>query len=113
MQALFDAGADINAVDNKNSTALILASSRRQDAVVRFLLDHGADVNTRSEDLGSAIEAARLARDGDMSPPSSPRGSPVDNENVIAMLLEAGVRDYKQTAGWIDPSPSADVLHTD
>ena len=60
---MLDAGADISAVDGENKTALILASSRGNDDVVRLLIDLGADVNIHSKSLGTAIEAARLTRD--------------------------------------------------
>lgn len=113
MQALFDAGANINAVDSENRTALILVSSRGEDAVVRFLLDFGADVNIRSKSLGTAIEAAHSAK-RILRPYNSFRLSLLlDTRNIVAMLLEAGVRDYRRTAGWMDPLLSADVLHID
>jgi len=86
MQALLDADADINAVDDENNTALILASSTGKDAVVRFLLDLGADVNIRSNVLGTAIEAARLARDDERERSGYCKYA----ENIITMLLEAG-----------------------
>jgi ankyrin repeat protein len=84
MQTLFDAGTDINAVDDKNSTALMLAASRGEDDIVRFLLDLGADVNIRSKVLGTAIEAARATREKTWTRPGI--------ENVILMLLEACAR---------------------
>lgn len=102
MQALFDAGADINAVDSRGRTALILASSRGKDEVVRFLLNLGADVNIRSKDLGTAIEAARSAKNEGRPYDSSSPSTLLDTRNIIAMLLEAGVRDYRQTAGWME-----------
>lgn len=63
VDALCNVGAYINAVDGQNRTALILASSRGEDVVVRFLLDLGADVNIQSKVVGTAIEAARATRE--------------------------------------------------
>lgn len=86
---MFAAGADFNAVNGENTTALILASFGGKDAVVRFLLDPGADVNIRSNVLGTAIEAVRLARDDE----GERSGSRTGAEDIMTMLLEAGARD--------------------
>lgn len=43
-QAALDAGADPNALNAKGRTALIEACSKRSVAIVRLLLQHGADV---------------------------------------------------------------------
>lgn len=64
IQALLDAGADINAVDIEGRTALILASSRGKDDIVRFLLDFGADVSIRSRNLGTLKQLGRREIEG-------------------------------------------------
>ncbi|NIM59890.1 MAG: serine hydrolase [Candidatus Aminicenantes bacterium] len=48
VEALLDSGADINARDEQNQTALHLAAGRGHTAVVKLLLEHGADVNARN-----------------------------------------------------------------
>src|SRR5882757_9645926 len=47
MRQLMTAGADVNASNNFNSTALMWCSNNLEK--VRLLLDKGADVNTRSK----------------------------------------------------------------
>lgn len=42
---LIDEGADISAVDNKESTPLHRAAEREDEAVVRLLIDEGADTS--------------------------------------------------------------------
>jgi ankyrin repeat protein len=48
VEALLDSGADINARDERNQTALHHAASRGQTAAVKLLLERGADVNARN-----------------------------------------------------------------
>ena len=45
----WNANANVNAADNKGNTALHAAVTHRDPAVVRFLVDHGADVNRQNQ----------------------------------------------------------------
>jgi ankyrin repeat protein len=59
IQFLLDDGADINAwCDEIHGTALHQAATNGMEHIVRFLVDRGADVNTRRGNDGSALEAA-------------------------------------------------------
>ncbi len=49
LQMLVELGADVTAVNAAGDTALHRAASKRFDAVVRFLADHGASLNARDE----------------------------------------------------------------
>ena len=48
VEALLDSGADINARDEQNQTALHLAASRGHTPIVKLLLERGADVNAKN-----------------------------------------------------------------
>ena len=52
---LIDAGADVNAKDNKGATALIRASWEGNLELAELLLKHGADVNARNDDGCTAL----------------------------------------------------------
>lgn len=55
---LIDKGADVNAVDNKGTTPLILAVKKNSLAMVRLLLERGADVNLRDKHKKNAMSYA-------------------------------------------------------
>ena len=60
VQALLDAGADINVKDNEGGlTALIVAAALGQTDVVKVLLDAGADVNARDAVGETALRKAQ------------------------------------------------------
>jgi ankyrin repeat protein len=86
---LLQAGTDVNATDDWNRTALILASSKGNEAIVQLLLSFGADVNHRSEQHVTALGAARTE--------SSSYHDRISEtfERIIEMLREAGARDEK------------------
>lgn len=57
-ECLITLGAEVNGADSSGFTALIAAASRGDDAMVRLLLRHGADVDHRGS-CGTAAEVAR------------------------------------------------------
>lgn len=59
--SLIDHGANVNAVEPSGLTPLVGAASSGDDAMVRLLLDHGADPNARAS-CGSPLEVARANR---------------------------------------------------
>lgn len=60
-QELLRRGADVNARDPWDTTALMLAAGKGHAAVVRLLLRHGAEVNAQDSSGRSALMAAALA----------------------------------------------------
>ena len=47
MELLLARGADVNVKDNKNQTALMVASQNGHREIVELLLAKGADINAR------------------------------------------------------------------
>jgi ankyrin repeat protein len=60
IQRLLDKGLDINAANNQGQTALHGAAMRGSNAIVRFLVDHGARVDARSKPAGARGEDGPL-----------------------------------------------------
>ncbi|RFU76297.1 multiple ankyrin repeats single kh domain-containing [Trichoderma arundinaceum] len=61
LQALLNAGADINLPDNDGDTALIVAAARGDVEAVTFLLDNGADIMHSSKRNMNALQTAFAA----------------------------------------------------
>jgi beta-lactamase regulating signal transducer with metallopeptidase domain len=74
VQALLDAGADVNAVVDGDGTALIVAAREGHDELVRLLLERGADVNLPARGDGNPLIMA--AREG--------------HDHVVELLLDRG-----------------------
>ena len=75
---LLDAGADIDAGDSDNSTALGVAAMRKHGELVAFLIERGADVNRRDRKADCPLSFAVYGRD----------------EAIIQKLLDAGADLY-------------------
>ena len=75
---LLDAGADIDAGDSDNSTALGVAAMRKHGELVAFLIERGADVNRRDRKADCPLSFAVYGRD----------------EGIIQKLLDAGADLY-------------------
>jgi ankyrin repeat protein/L-ascorbate metabolism protein UlaG (beta-lactamase superfamily) len=75
---LLDAGAEIEAGDSDNTTALAVAALRGHEDLVAFLIERGADVNRRDRKADCPLSFAVAARD----------------TVVIRRLLEAGADLY-------------------
>ena len=61
VKALLDAGADVNAKDGRNMTPLMIAvaTNRQNAAVIRMLVDRGADATVQSSAGETAVDWAR------------------------------------------------------
>jgi ankyrin repeat protein/L-ascorbate metabolism protein UlaG (beta-lactamase superfamily) len=75
---LLDAGANIDAGDSDNSTALGVAAMRRQGEMVAFLIERGANVNHRDRKADCPLSFAVYGRD----------------EAIIQQLLDASADLY-------------------
>jgi ankyrin repeat protein/L-ascorbate metabolism protein UlaG (beta-lactamase superfamily) len=75
---LLEAGADIEAGDVDNSTALGVAAIHAQGEMVAFLIEQGADVNRRDRKADCPLSFAVYGRD----------------ESIIRQLLDAGADLY-------------------
>ena len=59
LKMLVDHGANINAQDADDRTALMIAVKHRQPAMIRFLLAHGADQNIKDKYKETVLEIAQ------------------------------------------------------
>lgn len=60
LQTLLEKGANANAKDKNNNTALHYAAGYGQADMVKLLLDHKADVSIKNDDGKTAKEVAQL-----------------------------------------------------
>lgn len=108
---LLDHGADVNAVDEENTTALILASSRGQEDAVRILLQYKAEVHHRSKKYGTALQIAhhRSKDYGTALQISLHRG----HKGIVRLLKEAAaqiiVRRLTEAAAQVDSTTQQTV----
>ena len=58
VEELVKAGSDVNALDNKKQSALMIAAQRGNDKVVEILLKSGADKNLKNDEGMGAKELA-------------------------------------------------------
>ena len=75
---LLDAGADIDAGDSDNSTALGVAAMRRQGELVTLFIERGANINHRDRKADCPLSFAVYGRD----------------EAIIQQLIDAGADLY-------------------
>ena len=74
---LIDAGADVNVTSKAGRTALMHAAYNADTKLVKALLDAGADLNIKDEDWETALSYAVITS---------------NNEDVVQMLLDAGIK---------------------
>ncbi|KAL4934327.1 ankyrin repeat protein [Aspergillus undulatus] len=87
MNGIAMAGADVNAVEGRNKTALHLAVAHGNETILTLLLRHGADVNARSDGGWTPLHNA------------CDRGS----ESIVRKLLGAGAKINSQLLNGISP----------
>ncbi len=80
---LLDAGADIDAGDSDNSTALGVAAMRRQGEMVTLLIERGANVNHRDRKADCPLSFAVYGRD----------------EAIVKQLVDAGADLWYRSLG--------------
>lgn len=85
------AGADVNAVEGRNKTALHLAVAHGNESIISLLLRHGADVNARSDGGWTPLHNA------------CDRGS----ESIVRKLLGAGAKINSQLLNGASPLHAA------
>ena len=83
VNALLEAGFDVNAQRGRYGTALQAASSEGHEKVVKTLMDAGADVNAQGGYYGNALYAA----------------SQGGHTKVVQMLINTGVADVNAQGG--------------
>ena len=83
LDALLDAGADINAIDEHGQTGLMIAARDGKTAAVRWLIEHGANLNhTAKYHLSALMLAVINGRDA-----------------IVGILVDAGADRSIEGAG--------------
>jgi len=117
VQTLIDAGADVNAKDARNMTPIMLAvaTNHQNPAVIRMLLDRGADVAVQSNVGESAadwarkvgapaglqlLKVARTAESAATPPATAAADVKAATERSMA-LLESSSQKFFETSGCV------------
>lgn len=85
---LLDKGADVNAVANDGTTALMLAAQNAKIDVVELLLKRGAKPGMKDKSGKTALDYAKVADDSDYIK-KSVKDTRIDKEAVIKLLQQA------------------------
>jgi ankyrin repeat protein len=81
--SLLQSGANVNALDRYNQTALMHAAHRGDLPLVKLLVENGAELNVRAKLNLSAIDLARIG----------------GHEAVVSFLLSVGAEPVSTGAG--------------
>jgi len=85
LKQLLDQGADVNAKDADENTALHLATKQGHQDIMRLLVEHGADVNAQNDFASTPLHLTER------------------NIETIRILLEAGADPNLQNKDWNYP----------
>jgi ankyrin repeat protein len=102
---LLEAGADVNAVDERGESVLHAAAERGTAEVVRLLLEYGADATAESQSrtviyhTDSGIVGSRIQGDRGVTPLDRARGRNDPDGREIVEILEAVNRNDGATTG--------------
>jgi ankyrin repeat protein len=87
-ERLLSAGANVNAQDNDGYTSLMTAAHQGNVAMVRSLLEHGANLRLKNRHGGTAADCAQTTLDDHKSPPEMRRGA----RQALELLHKAGAK---------------------
>src|SRR5205823_9144 len=103
VKAAFEAGGGINAANDAGDTAMHAAVTHRYEAVIQYLVDHGANINARNKKGMTPlrlVETRRIA--GEKPTASTVAGAAssggaiaddADSQRVAALLRKLGAAD--------------------
>ena len=117
---LVEAGADVNAQTSDGATAFLVAARRPgSSAVLRYLLDHGADAKTANKQGTTALHYAAASGDLDMVTLLLERGAAVNaqaQEGTAPLARAAVGGDFAMVALMLergaDPNLVGGVFHS-
>ncbi|MDC7227650.1 MAG: ankyrin repeat domain-containing protein [Spirochaetales bacterium] len=96
-KVLLDAGADVNTVTSRNRTLLYHAVLKRNDSLIKLLLDSGSVIDNKSiEDLNLSLNVIKMFMDRDVLPEKFAKNvisfsDKTEQLDFIKMLIDSGV----------------------
>jgi ankyrin repeat protein len=96
LEAILEAGGDVNVVNDKGRTALMAASGAGNIDIVRMLLSRGANPNIADKEGDTALKEAALSHFADITS----AGRPLTVYIGIVKLLIAKGADVNAPKGW-------------
>jgi len=100
VQAMLEAGVDINLLDVDKTTALTTSLMNKQYTLANFLLDRGADPNLPDVLGRTALYAAIDMRNEDYSAtPGRPARDPMPSIDIVKALLDRGANTNATLTG--------------
>jgi ankyrin repeat protein len=109
MKMLVAAGLDINDKNGAGETALHGAAARGADAVVRFLVENGARLDTRDRANRTALDAA-MGVPSQLPRPGDQYSQPPVRENTAKLLRELMAARGVAIEPYVRPAPAATPL---
>lgn len=110
IRAIVNAGADVNAANDRFGTPLCLAAIRRDLAAVEFLIEHNASVNKNCNMLGSAAHVACASGDLAVIRALHAAGSDWKASNGVCASVLCHLSQLAQSGGILEPGRSPTVF---
>jgi ankyrin repeat protein len=87
LKVTIEAGLDINQANARGETALHGAAERGADTIVQYLVDHGANINAKTQTRYTPLDMAMGK--------NSVAQLPVPHESTVALLKKLGAKEFK------------------
>lgn len=113
LQALLDAGAKVNAVNEQGRTPLHAAATHNHMDIIKILIKHGANVSARSDNLGTPLHDAAVNGNLEIAKYLLEKGADINatSKRGVTPLTAALTRNRKEVAKlFIDKGAKFDAV---